>query len=451
VTVSLTFDDTYQEQREAAAILEAHGLRGTFYVNSPRLHRSSARPSENVYLSIADALGLQERGHDVGGHTLTHASLTDVPESERVREILGDRAQLTRLGLQARSFAYPYGHVESDPDRSLGRRVLDIARGSGYTSARDTNGFSLEGCDPGPESLPPTDPFLLRSVRSVNEPPDGAERLVPPDTAATLLGWLDHAADCGGGWLPLVFHHLRDDCSAPDGPAGYCFDFAELDRLGASLASGMRCPGADAGRCYRIRVASVTAAIAGSESGGSESGGSESGGSELASAPEVPGVGNPSLERTFDSGETECIQRTGASATAVFSRSTLARTGAASERLAIAAPFQAAAELGISRDYGECASFVSAGRAYDLSLFYRAAPEAAAPRLRIATYRLTSDYTWLPWATGAAFSAQSPGSWVRVSFTTAAVPEGTIAVSFGLRQESAGTINVDDFDAAAAD
>src|SRR6185436_13903563 len=173
-----------------------------------------------------------------------------------------------------------------------GRRVLEIARGSGYSSARDTNGFELEGCDRGPESLPPADPFLLRSVRSVNEPPDGAERLVPADTAVTLLGWMDHAAECGGGWLPLVFHHLRDDCSAPDAPDGYCFDVAELDRLSASLASGVRCPEGEES-CYRIQVRSVADAI---------------GGSELAAAPEVPGVGNPSLERSDDAGETECIR-----------------------------------------------------------------------------------------------------------------------------------------------
>ncbi|MEO8185225.1 MAG: polysaccharide deacetylase family protein, partial [Deltaproteobacteria bacterium] len=191
VTVSLTFDDTYKPQFDAAAILETHGLRGTFYVNSPLLHRASANPASASSMSISDVLELQARGHDIGGHTLGHLSLPGLPEAERKRELQGDRAQLVHLGIAARSFAYPYGDVEDDFDRTLGRPVLEIARGSGYSSARDTNGFNLEGCAQGPETLPPRDPFILRGVRSVNEPPEGADRLVPPDTADTLLGWMD--------------------------------------------------------------------------------------------------------------------------------------------------------------------------------------------------------------------------------------------------------------------
>jgi len=432
VTVSLTFDDTYQPQRAGATILEAHGLRGTFYVNSPVLHQASANPDSSYGMSIADVLQLQARGHDIGGHTLGHLSLTDLPEPERTREILGDRAQLLHLGIAARSFAYPYGHVEADRDRSLGRPVLEIARGSGYTSARDTNGFDLDDCATGPETLPPRDPFILRSVRSVSEPPDGADS-VAPDTAATLLGWLDQAARCGGGWLPLIFHHLRPDCSQSDAPSSYCFDLAELDRLAAELALGARCPGGSEDGCYRVRVLPVSTTI---------------GETELVPAPEVPGLRNPSLERTLDTGETECIQDTGGRQTAVFSRSQVARSGQASERLAISAPYVAAAEIGVQRDYGECSIFASAGRAYDLSLYYRADPQSNLPTLRFVTYRLTSDYEWQPWQTLAAFSARSPGTWVRQAVTTAAVPEDTIAISFGLRQESTGVINVDDFDAA---
>jgi hypothetical protein len=171
------------------------------------------------------------------------------------------------------------------------------------------------------------------------------------------------------------------------------------------------------------------------------------GATDLAPAPEVAGLRNPSLERTVDSGETECIQHTGGSPTAVFSRSDLARSGQASERLAISAPYVAPAEIGVKRDFGECSVFATEGHSYDLSLYYRAEPQAETPTLRFVTYRLTSDYEWEQWQTSAAFSAGAPGTWVRRAFTTAAAPEDTIAFSFGLRQESAGVIQVDDFDA----
>lgn len=435
LVVSLTFDDTFEPQLDAAARLEAHGLRGTFYVNSPRLHDGSANPDTSIYMSRAEALDLQARGHELGGHTLSHPGLTRLPEAERVREIMGDRAQLLALGIQARSFAYPSGDAENEADPTLGRPVLDIARGSGYSNARDTNGFGLNGCNAAPESIPPRDAFLLRSVRSVNDNPPVAsgQPPLPPDTAATLLGWMDHAVSCGGDWLPLIFHHLRTDCSAADGPGSFCFDVAELERLASALATGARCPEDGSAPCYRISVLPVSDAL---------------GTTELLPAPEVFALRNPSLERTLASGSTECIQSTqGSQGTAVFSRSTtIARTGVASERLEIVEPFVAPAELRIARDFGACSPFASVGRAYALSLHYLAEPAPVPPTLRFVTYRLTSDYVWELWATTEPFSAVTPGQWVRQSFTTAPVPEGTLAFSFGVRQESAGVINVDDFD-----
>jgi hypothetical protein len=173
--------------------------------------------------------------------------------------------------------------------------------------------------------------------------------------------------------------------------------------------------------------------------------------SELLPAPEVVGLRNPSLERALDSGQTDCIRRDGASSGAVFGRSSLARTGQASERLEIAAPFVAGGEIGVERDFGACAIFVRPGGTYDLSLHYRADPEDDPPMLRFITYRLSSSYAWEQWERGVAVPARAPGEWVRADFRTAAVPSDTIAISFGLRQESAGAIEVDDFDSVPVD
>jgi peptidoglycan/xylan/chitin deacetylase (PgdA/CDA1 family) len=435
LVISVTFDDSYSSQLEAAAILEAHGLRGTFYVNSPRLHEGSANAGTSQFFGVADALALQARGHELGGHTLSHPSLTALPEAERAREIVADRAQLLALGLQARSFAYPLGDVEAD-DPSLGRSVLEIARSSGYTSARDTNGFPLGSCEPGPESVPPRDAFLVSSIRSVNDAPPATreEPTPPPDSAATLLDWMDRTAACGGGWLPLIFHHLRADCSSAEAPGSFCFDYAQLEQVAGALAQGARCP--EGAPCYRIEVAPVSAVI---------------GSGELAPPIEVFALRNPSLERTLASGATECFQVTqGDQGNAVFERSALASTGVASQRIRIAEPFVAAAEVRIARDFGACAPFTAPGRTYDLAVQYRAEPEGPPPELRLLTYRLTSDYTWEVWESTEPFLAEAPGEWVRHTFRTAPVPAGTIAFSFGLRLQSAGSIEVDDFEGAVA-
>jgi hypothetical protein len=172
----------------------------------------------------------------------------------------------------------------------------------------------------------------------------------------------------------------------------------------------------------------------------------------LLPAPEAFGVRNASLERTLESGGTECLQRAqGNGGTAQFARSAeLAHSGAASEHIAIAAPYVAAAELRITRDFGACALFVTEGNAYDLSLFYRADPERAVPTLRFVVHRLTSEHVWEQWTTGMPFPAASPGAWVLRTFTTLGVPAGTLALSFGLRQESVGGVSVDDFAIAPA-
>jgi peptidoglycan/xylan/chitin deacetylase (PgdA/CDA1 family) len=431
VTVSFTFDDTLAAQREAAAILERHGLRGTFYVNSPRLHQGSA--GDGDYLSLADALALEGSGHEVAGHTLSHPSLPELSRAEAEREIANDRRELSRLGLSPRSLAYPYGDFEA-----AAGSLREVVAAAGYANARDTNGFRLERCDTGPESLPPPDVFRLRSIRSVNNvPPSGDGEALPPDTADTLLGWLDRASECGGGFLPLIFHELRASCADSD-VEGYCFDFGELDALAAALATGTRCRevGEDE-RCYGIDVAPVSDAL----------------GDELEPAPqEVFALRNPSLERTLASGNSECLQRAqGNGGTASFARSTgLAHSGTASERMQIAPPFAAAAELRIQRDFGACAPFATVGQAYALSLFYRADPGSPAPALRFVIHRLRSDLAWEQWTSSPPFTAASPGSWVQRSFTTVPIPEETIALSFGLRLQSAGGVSVDDFAIAPA-
>jgi hypothetical protein len=343
---------------------------------------------------------------------------------------------LLELGLAARSFAYPFGDVDGT-EPGLGASVLELLRDSGYASARDTKGLSESECRAGAETLPPADAFRLRSVRSVNDAPalSAGEPPLPADDADTLLGWMDHAASCGGGWLPLIFHHLREDCSLPDAPGSYCFEFAQLERLASLLAAGVRCPGGEQ-PCYRISVQTVSGAL---------------GEPELRPARQAFALRNPSFERALASGSSECAQETqGSGGTALLGRSTeLSHSGLASERMQIDEPFVAAAEIRISRDLGACAPFVSEGQVFDLALHYRAEP-GNSPKLRMLSYRLASDFSWQPWTRSGSFTAQTPGEWVRQTLRTDPVPAGTIAFSFGLRLESSGAVNVDDLEAAPA-
>jgi peptidoglycan/xylan/chitin deacetylase (PgdA/CDA1 family) len=99
--VSLTFDDTFADNYQVGALTEARGMRATFYINSARIGQSG-------YLTFAQVADLEERGHEIAGHTLTHARLASIPVDEARYQVCNDRKALLELGFRATSFAYPF-------------------------------------------------------------------------------------------------------------------------------------------------------------------------------------------------------------------------------------------------------------------------------------------------------------------------------------------------------
>lgn len=96
----LTFDDGMASNYEVAApLLEEAGMRGVFFV-VPRFSECSERDARRFYVQrIRDRRpglsamtpdqirDLADRGHTIGNHTLTHASLSETPSSELHSEI----------------------------------------------------------------------------------------------------------------------------------------------------------------------------------------------------------------------------------------------------------------------------------------------------------------------------------------------------------------------------
>lgn len=108
---SISFDDIPQSAaRVGAPILEAAGMRGTFYVCGQHAGGTfEAREQHNV----GDLIKLYENGHEIACHTFGHPNVTKLTDAQRredqtanvafVREHVGDYA--------LSSFAYPYGAV----------------------------------------------------------------------------------------------------------------------------------------------------------------------------------------------------------------------------------------------------------------------------------------------------------------------------------------------------
>lgn len=169
--VCLTFDDGYVDNFELAApVLEARGLRGTFYVTAGAVQaqehlwydraasvwellgrakgfetrqswiewlkavsndqRASIigtletqvdqSPSPCSLMTSDQVRRLAERGHEIGSHTLWHPILTTMAADERKNEIEGARKLLQEwTNREVEGFCYPNGSFDADVVRQL--------------------------------------------------------------------------------------------------------------------------------------------------------------------------------------------------------------------------------------------------------------------------------------------------------------------------------------------
>jgi peptidoglycan/xylan/chitin deacetylase (PgdA/CDA1 family) len=117
--VSFTFDDVPASAcREGAAILEAHGVRATYYVCAGG--RGAASPCGRL-ASADDIAALASRGHEIGCHTYSHRAVSMLGRSELVGDLDRNRAALGAIcaGNGVRNFAFPYGDVSFGAKRYL--------------------------------------------------------------------------------------------------------------------------------------------------------------------------------------------------------------------------------------------------------------------------------------------------------------------------------------------
>lgn len=106
--VSFTFDDVpHSALANAVPVLDAHGLKATFYV-APGMSATTGR-----LLGGPDIRMLAEGGHHIGCHTLTHYSLARGTAEGLYRDAIAGMQALDALlpGHPIEHFAYPYGAV----------------------------------------------------------------------------------------------------------------------------------------------------------------------------------------------------------------------------------------------------------------------------------------------------------------------------------------------------
>ncbi|GGK07398.1 hypothetical protein GCM10010123_41630 [Pilimelia anulata] len=399
--VSLTFDDGVRGHlTEAAPLLNARGMRGTFYVNSGRIGATG-------FLSQADLEALRAQGHEIGGHTTDHVDLPTLSADDQRREICDDRVALLDRGFAVRSLAYPYGDADAT--------TKEIAADCGYNSARGVGGIkspgTCAGCPP-VESAPPQRRHMTRASDSVKD----------TTTLADLQSYVTNAENAGGGWVQLVFHHV---CANACGGV-YTIDPALLgsflDWLGARAGAGTVVKTVD------DVVGGATAAPV--------------------SGPKLPGeegnlVPNPSLEAVGAQNVPSCFQRGGfGTNSVVWSRVAGGRTGGAAQQVQVTGYTSGDRKLITHQAEAACAPPVTVGKAYRARVWYRGTwgPTAS---VRLVLYYRDPAGVWKYWRTGPAQAATA--DWREAELTSAAVPEGATALSFGLALTGLGTLTTDDY------
>ena len=223
--VSLSFDMGTGDQLLARQILEAHGFRGTFYINSGTIGTSS------YYLSVSDLQSMQAAGHQIAGQTVDHVDLTTMTPTQLQHQVCDDRTTILGWGLNDVDFNYPYGHYNST--------VTATVQSCGYRSARTLYGIGpLNGLDCGSscvyaESVPPANMYAIRT------PILFSSSAVAGDFEAVVAS----AEQNGGGWVPFVMHHVCEGCASNSISTGTLTAFTDWLASRASLGTGVETVG----------------------------------------------------------------------------------------------------------------------------------------------------------------------------------------------------------------
>ena len=382
--VSLTFDDTLADQAQVGALLTARGMHATFFINSPRIGATG-------YMTSAQIASLLQSGNEIAGHTLDHVDLTTVSTDEMHRQICTDRVALLGRSYPVTSFAYPFGATNAT--------VEQVVRDCGYNSARGVgnlvSGAACQGC-PFAERTPPTDPDHLKTPDSIKD----------SNTLADIQTYVTQAEAHGGGWVPLVMHHVCDGCDVDSVSAATLTAF--LDWLEPRTAQG-------------TVVRTISNVIGGAV--------------QLGAA-----LQNPSLEVDANADLVpDCWQRGGfGTNTASFAFTTDAFDGVRAQRIDISAFTSGASRLVTKQDAGPCAPVASPAHTYGLTGHYHA---TTPPRFTVY-YRNTAG-AWIYLGESAAFPVSTP--YVAASYTTPVMPADATAISFGLSIYAVGSITMDSF------
>jgi peptidoglycan/xylan/chitin deacetylase (PgdA/CDA1 family) len=403
-TVSLTFDDADADQMEAGRILAGHSMHGTFFVPTGRVGTPG-------YMSVANLETLAASGNEMADHTVNHINLLNVSAEEAERQVCNARVQLENWGFPVWDFAYPQGGTSPELEQIVQKCNLNSARVVGnIVSPGDCFGCAYS------ETIPPRNPWAIATPDSIKS----------SNTLQEIKNYVIQAQEHGGGWVPLVFHHVCNECDPESVTAPTLRAF--LDWLHSEEGNG-------------VTVKTMHEVIGG-----------ESKPAVTGPAPPPPSgdlIKDPSLEEDLNANGVPDCWTVGGSGTNTWSAGMTsdAHSGDFAEHMAISNFTSGDRRLVTTQDLGQCAPPATPGDSYTASSYIK-----GEGTIKWVVYYRNSTGTWTYWTQSAAIPVTS--SYNLVSWKTPAVPSEATALSVGYSLRSVGNFTADDFylkDNGAAD
>jgi PKD repeat protein len=392
-SVVLTFDDGTVGQDQAAAVMAQYGMHGTFYINSGRV-------GVQDYLTASQLHTVAAAGNEIAGHTVDHADLTTLSSDDVAREVCNDRVALHNLGFAVKNFAYPFGAYNAS--------IEQIVASCGYDSARiianlKSVPYGCANCVTA-NPIPPTDAYAIKTNTSVRA-----------DTTLDILeNYVTQAENDKGGLVPIVFHHIGSTGDSNE------ITLDEFTQFVQWLAQ----------RPTTTKVQTMDQLIGGTEK-------------PYIAGPPLPTqnpnlVQNYSLEQATNGVPTGFQLGTSGVNTAAWTYSTDAHSGTRSERVDITAYTSGDRKLVMKQDASTVSPQVTPAHTYAASVWAKGTGSVA-----LVSFYRDATGAWKFWQQGTTKTAAS--DWTQYSFTTAAVPAGATAVSFGISLLGIGNLTTDDY------
>lgn len=123
--ITLSYDDGQVEDRRLVGILNKHGIKGTFHLNSGLCGQE--RIPQDEYATVY-------KGHEVSCHTVLHPTISRSPIEQVALQVLQDRQALEcQVGYPVRGMSYPNGSVTPEIASLLPSLGIEYSRVVGST------------------------------------------------------------------------------------------------------------------------------------------------------------------------------------------------------------------------------------------------------------------------------------------------------------------------------